>query len=160
MPRSTLVRTHLAAAAGSLALIATFLLSSAVTELIGDAGDIRVLRQWILLGLPLLIGCLAAAALTGRRLARSSRAAVIRRKQRRVQIVAAAGIVMLVPCALILNYLAASASSRALASALEITELLAGGLNLTLLVLNFRDGRSLTRRGRSAPRPRMVDTRA
>src|SRR5260370_5792309 len=159
MPRSTLVRTHCAAAAGSLALIATFLLFSAVTELTGDVGDVRVLRQWILLGLPLLIGCLAAAALTGRRLAGGSRAAVIRRRQRRMQIVAAAGIVVLVPCALILSYLAANASSRGLVSALEITELLAGGLNLTLLVLNFRHGRSMTRPRRSAPRPRMVDTR-
>ena len=96
---------------GALALIAIFLLSSTVTELIGTAGDIHLVRQWIVLGLPVLIGCLAIAALSGRHLARHSRAAVIRRKQRRMQIVATAGIVVLVPCALVLDHLTASASA-------------------------------------------------
>jgi hypothetical protein len=161
MSRSSLVRTHLAAAVSALALITTFLLSSVVTELIGNAADVHRLRQWIVLGLPLLVGCLAAAALTGRRLARKSRAAVIRRKQRRMQIIAAAGIVVLVPCALILDGLTAGASNGGVVSALQITEILAGALNLTLLVLNFRDGRGLTqRRRRPARRPEMVQTGA
>jgi hypothetical protein len=158
MPRSSLVRTHLAAAVGALALITTFLLSSAITELIGNAADVHRLRQWIVIGLPLLVGCLAAAALTGRCLARKSRAAVIRRKQRRMQIVAAVGIVVLVPCALILDVMTAGALNGGVASALKITEILAGALNLTLLVLNFRDGRGLTRRPRPAQRPEMVNT--
>jgi hypothetical protein len=158
MPRSSLVRTHLAAAVGALALITAFMLSSTVTELIGNAADVHTLRQWIVLGLPLLVGCLAAAALTGRRLARKSRVAIIRRKQRRMQIVAAAGIAVLVPCALILDGLTAGASNGGVVRALEITELLAGALNLTLLVLNFRDGRGLTRRPRPARRPEMVNT--
>ncbi|MGO8893824.1 MAG: hypothetical protein ACLP8X_06820 [Streptosporangiaceae bacterium] len=160
MPRSSLVRTHLAAAAGALALIATFLVSSAVTELIGTAGDVHIVRQWIVFGLPVLIGCLATAALSGRRLARNSRAAVIRRKERRMRIIAAAGIVVLVPCALILDDLTASASAGGVVTALEIAEILAGSLNLTLLVLNFRDGRGLTRPRRPARRPEMVDTGA
>jgi hypothetical protein len=160
MSRSSLVRSHLAAAVGALVLITTFLVSSAVTELIGTTGDVHLVRQWIVSGLPVLIGCLAAVALSGRRLARNSRAAVIRRKQRRMRIVAAAGIVMLVPCALILDDLTASASAGGVVTALEIAELLAGALNLTLLILNFRDGRSLTRPRRSARRPEMVHTRA
>lgn len=158
MPRPSLVRAHLAAAVGALALIAIFLLSSTVTELIGTAGDIHLVRQWIVLGLPVLIGCLAIAALSGRRLARHSRAAVIRRKQRRMQIVATAGIVVLVPCALVLDHLTASASAGGVVAALEIGEILAGALNLMLLALNFRDGRRLTRPRRPARRPEMVDT--
>jgi hypothetical protein len=158
MPRSSLGRAHLAAAVGAITFITTFLLSSTVTELIGNAADVNTLRQWIVFGLPLLVGCLAAAALTGRRLARKSRAAVIRRKLRRMQIVAAAGSVVLIPCALILDGLTAGASNGGVVSALEITEILAGALNLTLLVLNFRDGRGLTRRPRSARRPEMVNT--
>jgi hypothetical protein len=61
-----------------------------------------------------------------------------------MQMVAAAGLLVLVPCAVVLNY-------RAM-SALEIAELAAGGLNLALLALNFRDGRALTRRRRAARR--------
>lgn len=160
MSRSFLVRIHLGAAVGALALIAAFLVSSAVAELIGTAGDVHIVRQWIALGLPVLIGCLATAALSGRRLARSSRAAAIRRKQRRMRIIAAAGIVVLVPCALILDELTASASAGALVSALEITESLAGALNFTLLALNFRDGLSLTRPRKRARHPEMVQTGA
>jgi hypothetical protein len=160
MPRSFLVSSHLAAAVGALALIATFLVSSAVTEVVGTTGDVHLVRQWIVFGLPVLIGCLVAVALSGRRLARNSRAAVIRRKQRRMRIVAAAGIIVLVPCALILDDLTASASAGGVVTALEIAELLAGALNLTLLILNFRAGLSLTRPRRPARWLEMVDTGA
>ena len=160
MSRSSLVRIHLTAAIGAVTLIVTFLVASAVTELIGNRGDVHGVRQWIVFGLPLLVGCLATAALTGRRLARKSKAAVIRRKQRRMQVVAAAGIAILVPCALILDELTATTSAGSVVTALEITELLAGALNLTLLMLNFRDGRGLSRPRQPARRQEMVHTRA
>ena len=150
MSRPILVRIHLAGAVGALAIIAAFLASSTVIELSGSPGDVRVLRHVILIGLPLLIGSMAAAGLTGRSLAGRSRAAVVRRKQRRLQIVAAAGLLVLIPCAVILNFLAGSAHAGVLPGALEITEIVAGGVNLALLALNFRDGRGLTRRRGSA----------
>ncbi len=158
MPRSSLVRVHLTAAAGAVTLITTFLVSSAVTELAGNAADVHSLRRWIVFALPLLVGCQAAAALTGRRLARKSRAAVIRRKQRRMQVVAALGIVVLVPCALILDALTAGPSAGAVVSGLVLTEMLAGVINLTLLLLNVRDGRSLSRPRTPARRAPMVHT--
>jgi|SRR5262245_62077714 len=169
MNRSSLARLHLAAAAGAIAVITTFLVASAVTELAGDAGDVRVLRRGILLGLPLLIGFLVTAALTGRRLAGGSRSRVVRRKRRRLQATAAAGILVLVPCALILNQLAPAPTGPVFA-ALEIAELSFGALNLSLLALNFRDGRRMTRRSmtrrsmtrrRGSPAPRrLVETRS
>ena len=157
MSRPILVRVHLAAAVGAVAVVVTFLVSSAVTELIGTAGTVHALRQGIVLGLPLLIACLATVALTGRRLGGKSRAPVVRRKRRRMQLIAAVGLVVLVPCAVVLNYQAIPA--------LEITELAAGGLNLALLVLNFRDGRALARRRGPARQVRaaarqVVDTKA
>jgi hypothetical protein len=166
MSRSTLVRIHLGGSTGALAIITAFLASSAVIELLGDPGDVRVLRHGVLLGLPLLVACLAAAALTGRRLAGRSRAPAVRRKRRRMQIVAAAGLLVLIPCAVILDFLAGSAHAGVLAGALEITEIVAGGLNLALLALNFRDGRGLARRRgparspTSARRAQVVDNRA
>ena len=157
MSRPLLVRVHLAAAVAAVVVIVTFLVSSAVTELIGTAGTVHALRHGIVLGLPLLIACLATAALTGRRLGGRSRAPVVRRKRRRMQVIAATGLVVLVPCAVLLNYQAMPA--------LEITELAAGGLNLALLVLNFRDGRALARRRGPARQVRaaarqVVDTKA
>ena len=72
MPKMLLARIHVAAAAGAIAVITTFLIASGVTELTGGAGDIRALRHAILLGLPLLIACLVTAGLTGQRLAGGS----------------------------------------------------------------------------------------
>ncbi|MDA8074223.1 MAG: hypothetical protein M0Z40_03130 [Actinomycetota bacterium] len=145
MSRPLLVRVHLAASAGAVAVITGFLASSTITELTGGVGDIRVLRHGILLGLPLLVACLATAGLTGRRLAGASRSAVVRHKQRRLQVAAAVGLAVLVPCALILNHLAAAPATGRLFATLEVTEFLFGSLNLSLLALNFRDGRRMTR---------------
>jgi len=89
MPRPLLARAHVGAATGSLAVITAFLVSTAVTDLAGGAADIRTLRHGILLVLPLLIGCLVTAALTGRRLAGRSRSPIVRRKLRRLQAAAA-----------------------------------------------------------------------
>src|SRR5260370_41544200 len=103
MPKPLLTRIHVTAAAGAIMVITTFLLSSGVIELIGGAGDIRVLRHAVLLGLPLLIACLVTAGLTGPRLAGGSRPAVVRRKQRRLQAAAAAGLLVLGPSAPLLR---------------------------------------------------------
>ena len=148
MPAPLVVRVHVAASAGAISLITTFLASSAITEMAGGAGDIRVLRHGIVLGLPLLVACLATAGLTGRRLAGGSRSAVVRRKQRRLQLAAAVGLLVLVPCALILDHLAAAPATGRAFVALEVTELLFGTINLFLLVANFRDGRRMTRHRR------------
>jgi hypothetical protein len=152
MSRPMLVRVHRAAAVAAIVVIVTFAISSAATELIGTPAEARLVRHGIMLGLPLLIGCLATVALTGRRLGGRSRAPVVRRKRRRMQVIAAIGLVVLVPCAVVLNYWAIGV--------LEITEFVAGALNLALLVLNFRDGRVLARRPRLARETarRMVNT--
>ena len=157
MPRSSLVRTHLAAAAGALALIATFLVSSAVTELIGTAATsisaavdrVRAARAHRLPGHRRAQRAPSGAELPGRGHPPQAAAHADHRRGR---------IVVLVPCALILDDLTASASAGGVVTALEIAEILAGALNLTLLVLNFRDGRGLTRPGRPARRREMVDT--
>lgn len=156
MPKLLLARIHVAAAAGAIAVITTFLVSSGVTELTGGAGDIRALRHAILLGLPLLIACLVTAGLTGQRLAGGSRSAVVRRKQRRLQAAAAAGLLVLVPCALILSHLAAAPATGGAFTALEIAESVFGTVNLSLLVLNFRDGRRMTRHRRAARPARLA----
>jgi hypothetical protein len=157
MPKPLLARIHAAAAAGAIAVVTTFLLSSGVIELIGGAGDIRALRHAILLGLPLLIACLGTAGLTGQRLAGGSRSAIVRRKQRRLQ--AAAGLLVLVPCALILNHLATAPATGGAFTALEITESLFGTVNLSLLALNFRDGRRMTGHRRTARPARLTGSK-
>lgn len=159
MPKPLLARIHVAAAAGAIAVITAFLLSSGVIELIGGAGDIRALRHAILLGLPLLIACLVTAGLTGQRLAGGSRSAIVRRKQRRLRAAAAAGLLVLVPCALILNHLAAAPAAGGAFTALEIAESVFGTVNLSLLALNVRDGRRMTRHRRTASPARLTGSK-
>lgn len=160
MPKPFLVCVHVTAAVAAIAVITTFLVSSGVTELLGGAGDIRTLRHAIVLGLPLLIACLATAGLTGGRLAGGSRSPVLARKQRRLQAAAAVGLLVLVPCALILNHLAAAPTPGSAFAVLEITEFLFGTLNFSLLALNFRDGRRIALRHRSARLPQPAGSRS
>jgi hypothetical protein len=163
MNRPFLVRIHLTGAIGALILIAAFFVSSVILELATETSELHALRLAIVVALPVLVGCLVAAGLTGRKLAGPKlggpklggtvRAAIVRRKQRRLQLAAAIGLVVLIPCAVILYLVTPTVT-------VQITELVAGAVNITLLGLNVRDGRRLTRRPRQ-PQPRlphMVDT--
>ncbi len=141
-----ILRVHLGASLGAVSVIVMFLASSAITDLTGNAGEIRVVRHAIVYALPLLAACLASAGLTGYRLAGGSSSPVLRRKQRRLKAAAAIGLAVLVPCALILNDLTTSVTSGAAVGALEVTEMVFGALNLCLLSLNLFDGLRITHR--------------
>jgi hypothetical protein len=156
MPKSVLTRVHLTAAVGAITVITAFLAVSAVTELAGSPGEIRAVRQGIMLALPLLIACLATAGLTGRRLAGRSRSAVVRAKKLRLAAAAVVGLAVLVPCALFLAHLTAAHVAGPATTALEATELAFGSLNLSLLALNLRDGLRMRRRHKNPSRPRQL----
>jgi hypothetical protein len=83
----------------------------------------------------------------------------VRRKLRRLQAAAATGLLVLVPCAVILNQLAGAPAGGTF-HGLEITEIVFGTANLALLALNARDGRRMTRHRRPARAAVPVDTRA
>lgn len=146
---SPLVRLHLAASLASVVVVTTFLATSAITELTSSDGVVRVLRQAIVYGLPLLAVCLATAGLTGNRLSGRSKSPIVRRKRRRLQAAAAIGLGILVPCALILNHLASGPTTGSTFRVLELIEIAFGALNLYLIGQNFVDGLGLSR-GRRA----------
>jgi hypothetical protein len=153
MPRSTVVRIHLGASLAAVAIISSFLVGSAAVEAFGDEGDIRAAKGWILRMLVVLIPMIAAAGMSGRRLAGRSRAAIVKRKQRRMKTIGATGLLVLVPCAITLERLAAQNDFGLTFATVQAVELLGGTLNLTLLVLNFRDGMALrTKRTRARRR--------
>jgi hypothetical protein len=143
MPRPALLRLHLVASLTALLTITFFLVSSAIVEGLGNDADIHSLKRWILRGLVVLVPALAAAGLSGRKLAGRSRASIVRRKQRRLQLVAATGVMLLIPCAITLERLAARRDLGLAFQLVQTLEFLAGTLNLTLLMLNFRDGLAL-----------------
>jgi hypothetical protein len=153
---------HRTAALAAIALIAVFFASTIVVELLADPETIARLKSLILVpGLLFLIPALAATGIAGNLLARGARggvqpgpghqdrAVLLRAKSRRMAMAAANGLLVLVPCAIVLDRLASQGAYDWVFALVQGIELAAGALNLSLLGLNFRDGLRLARGGAS-----------
>ncbi|HCT80012.1 MAG TPA: hypothetical protein DGT23_26295 [Micromonosporaceae bacterium] len=148
MSKSVLRRVHVTASVLAIFTVTTFLAATLTAEISGDEASITMVKSWIARAVVGLTVVLASAALSGRRLAGRSRAPVVRRKLRRMQAIAATGMLILIPCAVALDQLASRGNFGTTFLVLQGIELAAGGVNLTLLGLNFRDGVMLGRQGR------------
>jgi hypothetical protein len=139
--------------AGALALltIATFWLSTALSELLASEAAVTAVKTAIPWGFLLLIPALAAAGGSGFALAKGRRAGLIGGKIKRMPFIAANGILILVPAALFLASKAQAAEFDMTFYAVQALELAAGAVNITLLGLNMRDG--LKMKGRFRRRP-------
>ena len=135
---------HKTAAGLATATIATFWLSTVVSELFLGHSEIATVKTFILYGFLILIPSMAVAGGTGFRLAKGRRAGIPGTKSKRMPIIAANGILILIPSAF---YLAVKAQAGEFDTAfytVQAVELLAGATNLFLLGLNIRDGRRMT----------------
>lgn len=135
--------------AGTLAIltIATFWLSTVLSELLGSQAVVTSVKTAIPWGFLLLIPALAAAGGSGFALARERRgAALVASKMKRMRIIAANGILILIPSALFLASKATTGAFDAAFYAVQALELVAGATNITLLLLNMRDGLKLAGR--------------
>ena len=133
--------------AGILALltIATFWLSTAVAELFGSQAAVIAVKTAIPWGFLLLIPALTAAGGSGFVLSKGWRVGLFGTKLKRMRIIAANGILVLIPSALFLASKARAAEFDTSFYAVQALELAAGAVNITLLGLNLRDG--LTMKG-------------
>ncbi len=136
------------AAAGTLALltICTFWLSTILSELFGTAATIAMVKTAILYGMIILIPSLAIAGASGAALARGWRVGQVIAKARRMKMIAANGLLILLPSAIFLAIRANAGTFDDVFFAVQALELLAGAINITLLALNLRDGLALSRR--------------
>lgn len=149
---------HAMLGAFAIALIATFIATTIYVELGGPEELIGTVKSLIVFpGLLLLIPSLAATGVLGTRLAAAPSGereypsdARVQKKAVRMRIVAANGVLLLIPCALFLKTWALAQDFGPIFYVVQGLEILAGLTNLTLLMLNMRDGLSL-RRGRNAP---------
>jgi hypothetical protein len=145
-------RVHAIAGSVSLTLITLFFTSSIVVELVGDHGAIATVKQWILYGVAVLIPSMMITGGTGRAMMiKRRRAPALRVKQRRMIAAAVIGITILIPCAIILQRLAATGDFGATFSVIQGIELVGGAVNIVLLALNVRSGMLLTGRIRRKP---------
>ena len=141
------------AASGALAMIciAVFWISTAVSELFLDHPAVAFVKRGVVFGLFLLVPLLIVTGLTGTRLGKGRREPLIAKKTRRMRIVAANGLLVLVPAALALNGMAASGRFDAAFFAVQAVELSVGIVQMVLMGLNLRDGLTLSGKLRSSP---------
>ncbi len=137
--------------AGTVALlaIATFWLSTALSELFGSEATVIAVKTAIPWGFLILVPALATAGGSGFALAKGRRAGLVGAKIKRMPFIAANGMLILVPAAFFLAYKARHAEFDGVFYAVQALELIAGAVNVTLLGLNMRDGLKM-RKGRLA----------
>ncbi|MDD2742250.1 MAG: hypothetical protein PHV02_08250 [Rhodocyclaceae bacterium] len=137
---------------GAVALlcIATFWLSTVVSELFLTQASVVAVKNAVLTGMWLLIPAMAATGGSGFSLAKGRGGRLVDVKMRRMKGVAANGLLVLLPSAFVLASWANAGRFDGAFYALQGVELLAGAVNITLLLLNMRDGLRLT--GRLSPK--------
>ena len=150
--------------AGGLAIvtIATFWFSTGLSELFGSPATITAVKTAIPWGFLVLIPALAAAGGTGFGLSKGRRFGVIGTKLRRMQVIAANGILVLIPSALFLAAKARAAEFDSAFYLVQSLELAAGATNIILLGLNMRDRLKMKGRFRhkkATTSDRFADTR-
>jgi hypothetical protein len=137
---------HPIAGAVAILTISTFWLSTVISELSGSHVAIVAVKSTIPWGFLLLIPALAAAGGTGLSLSRGRRPKLITTKIKRTAVSSANGLLLLVPSAFFLAHKAGAAEFDTAFYVVQAIELTAGAVNLSLLVLNMRDGFKMTGR--------------
>lgn len=142
------MRTRIHAAAGAIALVtvSAFWLSTVTAELIGSTAAITTVKTSILAGMAVLIPAMIIAGASGFSLGKGWKSPVVARKKRRMRIIAANGLLVLVPSAFLLGSFAGAGRFGAIFMIVQAIELAAGAINIALLSLNMRDGLSLRRK--------------
>jgi hypothetical protein len=146
-------RAHLIAGILAPLCLVVFFLSTVLTELFGSHASVAQLKALIVTpGLWIMIPAIAAAGGSGMFLGRSRSGRLVAAKKKRMPFIAANGLLVLVPCAIVLNRWAAAGTFDTTFYVVQIIELIAGATNFVLMGLNLRDGLRIAGRLRVAPR--------
>jgi hypothetical protein len=142
------MKTKIHAFAGALALITIciFWTATATTELLGGVEAITAIKNGILAGMLVLVPSMAVAGASGFSLGKGWRSPAVLRKKLRMKIIAANGVLILVPSAVFLASKAGAGEFDTAFVTVQAIELIAGAANITLLSLNMLDGLALRKR--------------
>ncbi len=125
--------------------ILIFFTSTIAVELFGSEQAIATVKSLIVMpGLFILIPAIAAAGATGMAMSTPKSRGLVGSKRKRMPIIGANGLLILLPAAIVLDQWASAGRFDTTFYLLQSLELLAGGVNLTLMFLNIRDGRKIT----------------
>jgi len=142
-----LKRLHLIFSTLALLCIATFFLSTICVEVIGSRHSIASLKQLIVSpGLWILVPAIIATGASGVLMSRKRQGRLIALKKKRMPFIAANGLLVLMPCAIVLNQWASAGSFDTRFYFVQLIELIAGATNIALMGLNMRDGLRLSGR--------------
>ena len=134
-----------AAVIGSAAIL-LFWASKVTLELFGTQAQVLGVKGAIPRGLFVLVSALAVTGGTGVALSKRWRSPIVARKKRGMPVIPANDILVLVPCALALAWLAARQRFGPLFVSVQALEPAAGALTITLMSLSICDGLRLRRR--------------
>ncbi|ACF15047.1 conserved hypothetical protein [Chloroherpeton thalassium ATCC 35110] len=141
------MKTKIHGIAGMVALltISTFWMSTILVELFGSHDAIALVKRLIIWGMCLLIPSLIATGISGGLLGKENKSELSRRKMKRMPIIALNGLFILLPSAIVLNYLASNGAYSNTFYLVQSLELIAGAVNLFLITANTKDGFQLTK---------------
>lgn len=138
---------HALAGTTAMLIIAGFWSATLVSEIFLDAAAVAAVKQSIVYGLFVLVPFLAATGGSGFALSKSREGLLVDKKRKRMAVIAGNGLLVMVPAAIFLNSKAAGAEFDSVFYAVQLLELAVGVVQLTLMGMNFRDGRKLARKG-------------
>ncbi|MGB0129123.1 MAG: hypothetical protein WBP72_15895 [Rhodocyclaceae bacterium] len=141
---------HACAGAVAFATILAFWSSTLIAELFLSNTAVMATKQAILYGMWLLVPSIALTGASGVVLARRRPGQFADRKKVRMRLIAANGLVILIPASL---YLASKASQGQFDGAfysVQVLEVLVGAAQLFLMGRSFREGLAFSRQGRPA----------
>lgn len=139
-------RLHAIAGIVGFLTILTFWTSTVYSEVFGTEDMIRTVKTMILSGMIVLIPAMAVAGGTGMALGKRRKDPHALAKKKRMPVIAANGLLVLMPAAFYLQAKASAGSFDIWFYTIQAIELVAGAGNLIMMGLNIRDGRRLTSR--------------
>ena len=142
---------HPIAGATALLTILTFWTSTVFSELFTSHATIATVKSLIPWGFLILVPAMATVGTSGMKMGAKWRGKLISAKKKRMPIIAANGILVLIPAAFYLSYKAQLGQFDTTFYAVQMIELIAGATNIALLSLNMRDGLQMTAARRRKP---------
>ncbi len=144
------MKTKVHGLAGIIAFltIALFWTSTVYSELLTDYTTVAAVKAAIVKGMFVLVPAMAIVSTSGMSLGGKRRDGLSFAKKKRMPIIAANGLLILLPAAFYLEFKASSGAFDRIFYAVQLLELIAGAANLIMMSLNIRDGLALTRRRR------------
>ncbi|WP_019615765.1 hypothetical protein [Psychromonas ossibalaenae] len=132
---------HLVGALSATLCILVFFTSTVLVEVFGSIEAVAKVKELVVFpGLFILVPSIAATGATGFALGKNRKGKLVKRKMKKMPVIALNGILILMPSAVYLNILASSGTFDTSFYIVQGVELIAGGINLVLMAMNMKDG--------------------